>query len=589
MTDVKIKQFRQILFWPLEIEKLSTCKGQQDIERLTSEFQAQFVKDGKWKRLHNLLSRVDSNLDKPANLVNRLSGQQLVPVDGEKEAEYAELMFFHPFVRRFLYGSDAKPGKANDKPKPAMRLFSRDDIKKCSVSLMVEDYHCSIHLAIDRIHFYLFDHGVALLVVELSAKNPLPLVQVQELLDRFRRAYPPYWETENREAGHCLQWVRWNNYSNPKGSHYYCTSHFRDFAVQHQTPLPFEHWQYLLLPLVPWQTGLRPEVFAYRQIEDERMPFMAYLSLEDPRQLSRSDFVRLCFGNESGHSTELPYAESFLNDFEANHCLDRFWDPSMRHVDSFYQNSPGENALSTRYLCSGNGFVMIGKDGPGSFTDGKNGGLAHFRRHYFQMGLIAHFQRTTLLLCSQALAEAAANVESHELNPRYEDIRVILERFHAFIHRVWFREVSSQTPGRELFSLLTKHLDNQALFDRVKQQVQDAQAFLVLQQQNRQTTTTTRLNVLATFGLATGLIGIFLAVDWSKFKGLQVSIPEKLDDIPIVGYVVILVVLGMLLVISKSVRLAEWLDKLSDPNLKFTLCIKQFYRWIVEKAKASFY
>lgn len=582
MTDVQIKQFRQILFWPLEIENLSARVDQPEAGLRMAEFEAQLTKDGKWNRLDDLLSRTD----KSVNAESQYLIYPPLPPESDHEADYGELMYFNPYVRRFLYGSSVSDptghvtGKDGKSSLPSFRLYSRQDIKKASVSLMVDSFHCSINLIINRIHFYLFDHGVVLLVVEASVTSPLPLAQVEELLDRFRHIYPPYWETKNREAGHCLQRVRWNNYVNAKGTHFDCTRHFRDFARTHNNPMPFEHWQYLLQPLIPWPDETKPESFIYRLIDGERMSFMAYLAVDDPRLLTRADFVRLCFADGGGKSTQLPYAEDYLKDFENSYCYDRYWDPKMGYADYAFHANPVNNWMTTRILCCGHGFVMVGKDDPNYFTDGKNGALAHFRHHYFQMGLIAHYNKAATMLLADALSEATARLNPENTVDYQSEIKIISQRLLTFCHCNYFTEVSSQDLARELFSLWMRHLDTQTLLDRVKQQAREANEYITQQEQRHQTTTTIRLTVLAAFGLAAGLIGSYLTVDWSRIKGLEANIPAHLEEVPIVGYVVVLVVFGLLFVVAKSAWLAQLLDGLADPRFKSSRWLKQkLWQW----------
>src|SRR5215813_809738 len=54
----------------------------------------------------------------------------------------------------------------------------------------------------------------------------------------------------------------------------------------------------------------------YRQLEYYRMPYMAFFAMEDASVLTRPDLIRMGIGNEAGASSELPYAESYLGEFE---------------------------------------------------------------------------------------------------------------------------------------------------------------------------------------------------------------------------------------------------------------------------------
>ena len=63
----------------------------------------------------------------------------------------------------------------------------------------------------------------------------------------------------------------------------------------------------------------------FRLIEYHRMPVMAYLAMEDPAALSRSDFVRLGLVTEASADESLPYSDRHCADFEQRYCYDRYW------------------------------------------------------------------------------------------------------------------------------------------------------------------------------------------------------------------------------------------------------------------------
>src|SRR6187455_2969699 len=97
IEDAKlVKQFRQILLWPLQLRPLR--EGTQ-IQRHWEVLQAQGASHP-WRRV------------------------VIGPKDGSdrfEERHYNELVTFLPFVQRFLYGE----GEERESP---MRVFRRDDI-----------------------------------------------------------------------------------------------------------------------------------------------------------------------------------------------------------------------------------------------------------------------------------------------------------------------------------------------------------------------------------------------------------------------------------------------------------------------------
>ena len=550
MMELQIKQFREILFWTLEIPCLSDSKNQKQAD----DFERFFANGMHWQREHDLLARSD--------------------VNAEASSRYAEFVFFHPFVQRFLYPDQ-------DADKPPIRLYKREDIRCVTVSLDKPDGKICIELAVDRIHFYLFDHGVGILVMEVSYEKHLPIGIVEDFIDCFRRAYPPYWETYNDAPGHCplkVEWLDCFGKAFAAKSNYEEAEYFVNSAIKNHAAIPALHWQYLLEPLRPWESDLKDGSFSYRQIEDERLSFMAYIVVDDPSQLKRGDFIRLCFADGRGNSARLPYAHGFLVNFEEKYCYDRYWDPEKNYLrDDPSANQPDDHWLTTRYLCCGYGFTMVGKDDGGDFfTDGKNGALLHFRRHYFQMGLIAHFHRAALLLFSDALSRAVAKYDPGT-EAFHQEISTILERLLHFAHRYWFREVSNQVQPRELFTWWTKHLETQALFDQVKQEAQDANEFLETQAQKRLGQATMRLSVVATVGLPVALIAAYLGVDWDRLGKLRFSIQAFWDQFHIIGPVVALLVVGMLATLWRSKMLMCCFDSISNWHLKSSI------KWIFRR------
>ena len=133
----------------------------------------------------------------------------------------------------------------------------------------------------------------------------------------------------------------------------------------------------------------------YRQIEYYRMPMMAYLALDDPRALTRNDFIRLGLSPAPASRRRrcLPYAEQHLADFEQRYCYDRFW------ADT---GAGAEHALPVQRPRAGGGRRRALE----FYRCRDRGVLAQFRHQHFLLFLIAHFQKAALLMFSDRLVEA---------------------------------------------------------------------------------------------------------------------------------------------------------------------------------------
>jgi hypothetical protein len=331
---------------------------------------------------------------------------------------------------------------------------------------------------------------------------------------------------------------------------------FLAHVSEHRAPRIAAHWAWLLQPLVSDHSDAAG-VLRYRQIEYYRMPVMAYLALDEPRALSRSDFVRLGLVAGAGaapgaRDAGLPYAEQHLADFEAQHCYDRFW-------------SPGGAAPDTRYLCSGHALVVVGRADSEFFTCGQRGVLAQFRHPHFMIFLIAHFQKAALLMFSDRLVEALKrlNVQDAGSVKRFKRaIRASFEGFLRFTHRYWFHEVAEQAQARALFHLTAKHLEIDPLYADVKDRINDMNAYLDADSLRRQANTVVRLTVVTIFGLigtvTTGFLGMNLLAE------ADAPLPRRLAWF---GAVFAAATAMTVYTMVKSKRLSDFLDALSDERL----------------------
>src|SRR6266536_1405589 len=164
--------------------------------------------------------------------------------------------------------------------------------------------------------------------------------QAEDTLYRFGRAYPAGWD-EQGEGLHCMHRVEWLGHDGAvlAFSDAEQREKFLAFVCRHRAPCIGAHWAFLLKPLVLDHAEEKGPI-RYRQIEYYRMPLMGYLALDNPRALTRADFIRLGLVTAAGGDDTLPFSDRHVAGFEERYCFDRFW-------------SDGIEALSTRYMCCG--------------------------------------------------------------------------------------------------------------------------------------------------------------------------------------------------------------------------------------------
>ncbi|HYG87896.1 MAG TPA: CorA family divalent cation transporter [Azospirillum sp.] len=519
---IRVRRFREILLWPVQLMPLKEgTQIQRHWERLGGA-------DCAWQEV------ADEFTQDPADF---------------KERHYIEFTAFLPYVQRFLYGEGEGGGSGPGYGASPIRVFRRCDVAKARITL---SDGVPLEVAIVHIDLYFFyDIDVAILAVEIAAEN-IELTRVQDMLYRFGRTYPSFWNPDG-SAGQCARAVEWLAADGTvlASSDTDRKEKYLAFVCQHRAPCIAAHWAFLLKPLALYHSE-EPGELRYRQLEYQRMPLLAYLSVDDPTRLTRADWVRLGFAAGPGaEEGTLPFAESYLYGFEQRYCYDRYWNLA-----------PGCGLSNSRTLCCGQTLVMVGRDGDPFYTDPETGLLGQFRHQYFLLGLIAHFHRAALLMMSDRLVVAVSrlditDVESVKVFKR--SIRQLFEIFLRFTHRYWFHEVSNQGPARDLFRMWSEHLGTERLFAEVRDEVRDMSDYLDSDGLRRQANSVLRLTVVTVVSmigtLVTGFLGMNLIAAADQPMGLRV-LYFLLTLVPTVALI--------MLSVAKSKRLADLLEVLSD-------------------------
>lgn len=539
--------------------------------------------------------------------------------DEDYRQPYEEVVYFHPFARKFLYDRPKDADPDDHEFDEGVRLFERNDIVgvKTVISRDNPRPEFTLTLAVAKVQLFLFDTFVAVAVIRLTNANgkvekkdeagrpievltefdaalreqlhpddqrnlgAIDLDAVLAFQEVFRRCYPPFWKTSDKtdssaEPGVSPKSVVWlmrnPSRAEPESleSDYPDQPKFRNFVAENvQSPVA-RHFQMVMEPLIPFRSRHRSVVsprdgtirwLAYRQILDERIPVMSYIAVDDPLRLTEADFFRLAFCDSPGadpglfpYSIHSPDVKTFPGDF----VYDRFWGPRYRFEEQAFTNVSRTNEemirdldrlkkfqtqYTTRYLCSGFAFVSVG-----SVTDDDYRIFvrAHMKRHYFKLGLIAHFGRASLLAFDDRLAYAVQhrssgdswiNIDSAEKTFR-KHLKRIEDEFVTFRTRYWFSEVSNHMQAREIFDWWGRHLEVDTLFLQVKGKIHTVNEVLErqdTQELNKQVKWLTRWGLGIT--ILSVLIAIFSAV--RDVVGFEFCSP---DSLWIVGLLVFLCV-----------------------------------------------
>lgn len=515
-SEPRVALFHESLIWPLQLEPLNS--GEEG-GRHWEVFEA--LRGHEWQLID------DEFTADPALF---------------QERHYREFVSFLPYVQRFLYGDGSKVSP--------MHVFRRQDIVRLRLSLDADAP--PLELRVVHLDLYFFhDLDVVMLNVEVHGDD-LSLRTVRDILFRFGRAYPAGWD-ESGTGLHNVQRAEWLAADGAVVA--VSDSERRDkylgYVCRNRMPCISEHWACLLRPLV-LSHAVEAGVLRYRLIEYHRMPLMAYLAIEQPRALTREDWLRLGLAATLHPDEALPLRDPAVIDFEARYCQDRYW-------------NDGVNGPSTRHIVTGNAFTVVGDAASDFFLDADRGVLAQFRHQHFVLFLIAHLHRAALLVFSDVLMRAVNDLDiRNDASVRRfkRRIRANFETFLRFTHRYWFHELSERPHVQALFRLCSDHLRNDALYAEVRDEIREMSQYLDSDSQRRQSNTVVRLTVVTILGLigtvSTGYFGM----------NLMALAEQPLGERLAYFTVVLLASSAMVFfAVTHSKRLSDVLETMSDERL----------------------
>jgi hypothetical protein len=526
-SDRIVRQFRQILVWPLHLNSAGQGRYHRHWETLEA------MPGHPWVLHDNEMSAGEGHFH---------------------ERHYREFVAFLPYVQRFIYGYRTRTESGASERHLSMRIYRRRDV--AAVRICLHPGQAPITLSIKHVDLYfLNDLDIVLLNIEVAASNIL-LDTARELMYRFGRAYPTGWDDAG-DGVHNSHSTEWLDASGRVigSSRAYDREHFMRFTAERATTGIGAHWAWLLQPLV-LDASDAPGALRFRQVEYHRMPQLGYIALDEPHTLTHEEWVRIGLVGSMHPGEPLPLREASVAQFESRHCYDRYWSGS----------DDGSTGPNTRFLCTGNALIVVGEAQSRFFLNPETGMLGQFRHQIFLLFLIAHLHRASLLAFSERMASAidalvvGDNAAVRQFKRR---VRADYESFLRFSHRYWFHEVSERAHIQALFAQTSTLLGTDALHTDVQTEMREMSYYLDSDAQRRESNTMMRLTVVTTLGLigtlVTGLFGMNL---------LDLAAEPMPYRLGLFALGAIGVTTLTLVAVAKSKRVADFLDALSDESLR---------------------
>ena len=512
-SKIPVCAFREILLWPFVLTPDDTRSGgREKLAGRMREIACAIAREDGWEAVPDLVDHVDSGP----------GAETSGPQGREHPQAWGEIVYFHDFVQRALYHG-TKPEEWPDDNAPILLLRDRW-LKRLEVDVR----ESRMHFAVERCNLYLFPSGVAILALEVNMlpDEAIHLSDVQNFMDFFRRWHVPYWSGV-KEPGLLPERVAWSR--EEKGAlQLQChdpsqpdfrESHTRLLASDRRAPHPLRHWLAVLpstirdhLASTPAEEKPALEVmqgFHWRAISDERMITTNFIIVPagDFERIHKSDWVRLCFADSAG-GEDWPYLihDGDWKTFRKEHVFDWFLKDGTRQLFAGFNHT---------IVCAQGGFP-------------ENTLVHHFRRHYFQMALLAQFEFATLLAFSSRVTRAVEDMRGEDGGGEEafrEKFLQIRREFLRFVHEFRFTGVSNQMQARAMYDQWRAHLGLDELFHDVEDELRTGNDYLLAIESReqseaalQQSDASLRLNIIAGLGVALGLPLAFAST--SGFRSL---------------------------------------------------------------------
>jgi hypothetical protein len=339
---------------------------------------------------------------------------------------FAEMVTFHPFVRRLLFG------KAGERAFQLYRYKTGPDAK-----LEVGDNHPVDRLQVRDIRIYdVSKEGLFVVVTELTATSQTTWDRALNAVSYLRTLhFQHYYYSADGGAwigGGAPRQVRLASFGTCEASEPDRASEMRQ-SLDAGRPALLLHWQELLKPVL--DSGAK-----IHDLGDYRMGVMALLGTGEPQNLSEDDWFRLVEADGAGF---MPYAPSFRSDRLSRAVYDRWWNSTETHHH--------------RYLVGPMTFATVMQCRSGSVPRWLLDFRERWRRQYFDLFLLAHLQKALLLILQDRVAQAASGL-------RHEETSRIEKDMAQFASKYWFTELSPQIQQQELFCQVRRQLGLESLY-----------------------------------------------------------------------------------------------------------------------------
>lgn len=419
--------------------------------------------------------------------------------------EYNEFLFFYPYIRNILFSNQKTSA---DKLSSAFFRFKLQKDKPNQyrvVNDINEKNIVDISLPLIDIYLHLFENGTGILAFEIfQEKAKYSLNDYLKFLDLGRRIYPSFinsiaeinddnsvenaFSNEGKDAisaKQCASKIMIEN-----GDLNIETNFITDFKVN-KCDVQNIYLSNIIRQLLD-STQFSHKNKDYWPIVDDRMYTHSYYDIsENEYYKANTKFIKDLkkqFKNELDKpevstSAKIWYQMIFIdsdspacaNDQMINKLIDESTYQRWSDFGGLYGFSRYSSAFISNYSA-----VPYVRD--------------YFATMYYQIALLLFFYRGSLLSFSERIIQISKIIKEKNAIAKLQKLH---EDFLLFENKYWFKEVTAQDQGIELFDLWESKMRNHALLNDVKQGIQELYTYFDSQREKK---TSRKLTILTILG-----------------------------------------------------------------------------------------
>jgi hypothetical protein len=167
----------------------------------------------------------------------------------------------------------------------------------------------------------------------------------------------------------------------------------------------------------------------------------------------------------------------------------------------------------------------------------------HMNNIYYRMAALCLAQRASVLRFSAEVTSLSdVVIQNNEKDKLIQNVKILYAKYIEFINKVYFREVTSQIQGIEMYRQFQKVMNIENDVKDLDNEFQELHQFLSMEQQAKQTDKANWLNIIATLFLPASFVaGIFGISSYDRELGLW-GAPDWHFDLPLILIAVAIVI-----------------------------------------------